>query len=143
MEFLHNRSLLLLRLSLGISFLWFGVLKLFDASPVQEAIASSFPSSIGESQLFMFLIAMIEILIGFSFLSNKFVKFTAIVMVVTVFLITLPVLINQGFDPRFPVLSLVGEIALKNIVIMSAGLILIAEKEEPKEEVKYKKQPNV
>lgn len=140
MIFLRNRLLLLLRLSLGISFFWFGILKLFDASPVQEAITNSFPPAIGESQLFMLLIAVIEILIGLSFLSNRLVKFAATLMIVTTLLITIPIFIAQGFYPRFPVLSIIGEVALRNIVIMSVGLILIAENKEPKKVIE-KKEP--
>ncbi len=129
LNFLRDRSIMLLRLSLGIVFVWMGVLKLFNASPVEEILIKAIPG-LGESQLLLFVAAFLEILIGAAFLSNKYVKFSAIIMSVHLLVLTLAVLFTQGFAPRFPVLSLAGEHALKNLVFIAAGLLLIAQKEE-------------
>ena len=131
---LHSRAILLLRLSLGLVFSWFGVLKLFNVSPVLEIIKHALPPMFGESQLFMFLLAFVEILIGIAFLSNRVVKIAALVMIAHLLIATVAVLFTQGFDPRFPVLSLAGEFALKNLVLIAAGCVLIAEKSEKKED---------
>ncbi len=125
----HNTALRLLRLSLGIIFFWFGVLKLFNVSPALEILQKALPV-LGQSQLFMFLIAFLEILIGISFLVNKLDKTSAIVMEVYLLITTFAILATQGFNPRFPVLSLEGEFAIKNLGLMAAGLILIVEKED-------------
>lgn len=131
---LHSRALMILRIALGVVFFWFGILKLFAVSPVQEIIHQALPSLLGESQLFMFALAFVEILIGVAFLVNRYVKIAAFVMLGHLTIATVTVLFTQGFDPRFPVLSIEGEFALKNIVLMAAGYVLIAEKtEKPKE----------
>lgn len=83
---------------------------------------------LGESQLFLFALSFVEVGIGVALLSNRFVKITAIVMIIHLLLATSSVLITQGFDPRFPVLSLAGEFVVKNLVLIAAGLILIVEK---------------
>ncbi len=130
MEFLHTRALLLLRVSMGIGFFWFGILKLFNVSPVLEIIENTFPPVLGHSQIFLLVIALIEILIGLSFLSNRFVKLASSVMIVSLLFISIPIFISFGFEPRFPILSLAGELVLKNFVLMAAGLVLIAKKSE-------------
>jgi uncharacterized membrane protein YkgB len=119
-----------LRISLGICFLWFGVLKLFNSSPDIQIIQKTFPT-LSHFQLFSLLIAIIEIAIGAGFLSNRLVKITSLVMIFSTLIISVPVFVAQGLDPRFPVLSLVGEDILKNLVIISAGLILLAESSTP------------
>lgn len=135
MQFLHKRSLLLLRLSMGICFLWFGILKLFNVSAVNFAIQKAFPA-VGHFQLFTFLIAIVEIAIGASYLSNRMVKIFTMVMIISVIIVSVPVFITLGFSPRFPVLSLTGENVLKNLVIIAAGLVILAEKsEKPSTEV--------
>ena len=126
MSFFHTRSVMLLRLALGVTFFWFGILKLFNVSPMQEVIAKAFPV-IGESQFLLFLFALVEILLGVAFLANRFVRIAASLMIIWLLIVTLAVLVTQGFEPRFPVLSLVGEDVLKNLVFIAAGLVLLSE----------------
>jgi len=114
---------------MGICFVWFGVLKLFNTSPVLFSIQKAFPA-LSNFQFFTFLIAIIEIAIGTAFIANRFVKTAALVMILTTLVVSIPVFISQGFYPRFPVLSLIGEDVLKNLVLMSGGLVLISEKSE-------------
>ncbi len=78
--------------------------------------------------MFGFLIALIEIAIGISFLINKLDRIASFATVIYLFVSTLIILIIYGFDPRFPVLSIVGESVLKNLVLISACLVLLSEK---------------
>lgn len=128
-SFLHNHVVLLLRIALGIVFVWMGILKLFNVSPIQESLTAAIPG-LGESQILLFSAAFFEILIGAALLANKFVKVAALIMTVHLFIITSAILFTQGFAPRFPVLSLVGEHALKNLVLIAAALVLLSEKKE-------------
>ena len=125
-----KRALTFLRISFGIYFLWVGVLKLFAVSPSLTLLQNSLPSVLGQSQLFTFVVAFIEILLGISYLANKLDRIASAVMVITVIFASLPVFFLQGFDPRFPVLSLGGELVLKNIILIGGGLVLLSEKEE-------------
>jgi putative oxidoreductase len=143
LAFFHKRSMLLLRWALGIVFGWFGLLQIFNASPAQELLIKSIPG-LGGSQLLLFLVAFIEFLIGVALLSNRYIKIAVIVMILLLLIESVAVLITQGFDPRFPLLSLAGEFTLKNLVLMGGGLVLIAEKEEQPENNPQdnKKRPN-
>ena len=71
-----------------------------------------------------------EILLGVAFLANRFVRLASIVMIVHLLIATISVLITQGFDPRFPILSLSGEFVVKNLVLMAAALVLFFQKQE-------------
>ncbi len=128
MDVISRKSLTILRITLGFCFVWFGVLKLFAVSYTLGILQSALPSVIGQSQMFGFLIAVIEIAIGISFLINKWDRIASLVMVISVAILTIPVLITQGFDPRFPVLSIVGESTLKNLVLVAAGFVLLSDK---------------
>ncbi|MBI2033188.1 MAG: DoxX family membrane protein [Candidatus Levybacteria bacterium] len=122
-------SIKLLRWSIGFTFLWFGVLKFFNASPVLEIIRQAMPLMLGESQLFMFGLSLLEIAIGFAFLANKFVKLAVLVMTAHLIVATASVLFTQGFSPRFPVLSLAGEFVVKNLVLIASGFVLFTSHE--------------
>jgi uncharacterized membrane protein YkgB len=135
----HKLALLMLRYSLGITFFWFGILKLFNASPVIEIVEKALPPMLGQSELFMFGLAFVEMLIGIAFLANRFVKLAAFVMSAHLLVATGSVLVTQGFTPRFPVLSLAGEFVVKNIVLIAAGFVLIAEKNEKAPDTETKK----
>lgn len=76
---------------------------------------------------------MVEILIGLSFLTNRLVKLAVLVMIVQLLIATISVLLTQGFDPRFPVLSLKGEFVVKNLVLMAAGFVLLSSHQDKKE----------
>lgn len=118
--------ILLLRLSLGVVFLWFGVLKLFNAGPVLTVIKHALPQILTESQIFFLALSLLEIFIGLAFLTNRFVRIASLAMVFHLFVATISVLITQGFNPRFPILSLEGEFVVKNLVLISAGLVLLS-----------------
>lgn len=116
----------LLRLSLGITFFWFGILKLFNASPIIETIKNALPPMLAESQIFLFSLAILEMLLGIAFLVNRFVRLASIIMIVHLLIASVPVLITQGFSPRFPILSLEGEFVIKNLVLIAAGLVILS-----------------
>lgn len=105
---------------------------MFASGPALEIVQTAFPPAIGQSQIFSLSVAIVEILIGISYLSNKLDRIASIVMIVSVVLISIPVFITQGFDPRFPVLSLPGELVLKNLILIAAGLVLLSERNEEK-----------
>jgi uncharacterized membrane protein YphA (DoxX/SURF4 family) len=127
MSKLEGKAFLLLRLSLGFVFLWFGVLKLFAAGDGLSVLQASLPQELAFSQLFSFFVSFLEILLGFSFLLNKFIKPSALVAFVYLLLTGGFILVSQGFDPRFPVLSSAGESAVKNLVLAAAALVLLSE----------------
>lgn len=121
---LQNRAVLLLRITFGILFLWLGALKLFAAGDGITVLQNALPASLAFSQLFSFAVSFLEITLGIAFLTNKFVKVASVAAFIVLLLTAVLILISQGFDPRFPVLSTEGESALKNIVLSTGALIL-------------------
>ncbi|HUQ85868.1 MAG TPA: DoxX family membrane protein [Candidatus Limnocylindrales bacterium] len=128
MDIISRKSLSILRVSLGICMLWFGVLKLFAVSSSLGILQSSVPPVLGQSVMFGFLVALTEIWIGISFLINKMDRLASLVTVIYLSISTVLLLIIHGFDPRFPVLSIVGESVLKNLVLIAGSLVLLSEK---------------
>ncbi len=124
MKILEEKTFTILRLSLAITFLWFGVLKFFNVSPVLPMIKIAMTPFITPTPLFLITLSLLEIVIGLALLLNKFVKSIVVIMILHLIVATLSVLITQGFEPRFPVLSLAGEFVTKNVVLMAAGLVL-------------------
>ena len=126
--FTFKNTLNLLRYSVGVTFIWFGVLKLFNSSSSLEIITSSLQSPLAHSQILIFAISLLELLIGVGILLKHTIRFTIIIMIIYLLTLTLVTIKAHGFDPRFPVLSLGGEFALKNIVYIAAGLVLLSDK---------------
>jgi len=118
-----------LRWSLGLVFVWFGILKLFSVSPVEDVIKQSLPVVFGTSQSFFFLLSVLEILIGIGFFMKRLVKLAALVMIIHLLAATTAVIVSQGFDPRFPILSLEGEFVLKNLVFIAIAIVILTKKE--------------
>jgi uncharacterized membrane protein YphA (DoxX/SURF4 family) len=136
MSSLQNRAVLLLRITFGVLFLWFGALKLFAAGDSLALLQNALPASLAFSQLFSFAVSFLEIALGIAFLTNKFVKVASAAAFFELFITAVLILVTQGFDPRFPVLSIEGESALKNIVLSTGALILAlmeSEKKDPTE----------
>lgn len=120
-----NRLIVALRISLGLVFFWFGVLKVFGYNPVYEIVYTSFPffaAGIGN-----LILGIGETLIGLGLLTNFFSKFTHAVLILhlagtfAVF-ITGPELM---FNPHFPILTLSGEFVFKNVVLAVSGLVVL------------------
>lgn len=122
--------MVLLRYSLGAVFIWFGVLKLFSVSPVQEIVQQALPLFLSRSQLFWVALSLLEIFIGVGFFLPRLVKIVSLITIGHLFVASVSVLVTQGFDPRFPVLSLAGEFVVKNIVLMAAGFVLFSQKQQ-------------
>lgn len=121
-----------LRISLGIIFVWFGILKVFNSSPVTPLINAVSPISF---PLEIPLIGIFEVLLGASFLSNKFTKISSIVMCIYLLGVSVLVFTGKGFAPWFPLLTIEGEFALKNLVLIAGGLILFTSHTEKKKEI--------
>ena len=78
-DFMAKYGLVLLRLSLGIVYLWFGALKLFpDASPASELIRRSFDFLPGD--YFIPAVGVLEVIIGLGFLTGLFLRITIFLM---------------------------------------------------------------
>lgn len=118
------------RLSLGIIFLWYGVLKFFpDLSPAEELATKTidilFYSSIS-SDISIKLLALWEVVIGLCFLFGIFLRLALTLFFVHMTLTFSPLFIlpEYCFTNAPFAFTLVGQYIVKNIVFILMGVII-------------------
>lgn len=121
----------ILRISIGVVFVWFGALKFFPgASPAADLIRESwgFVESWGLLSMgtFMTILAGWEVLIGLGFITGKFLRATILLMVLQMVGAVSPVVLQpSAVWQQFPfVLTLEGQYIIKNAVLMSAAFVI-------------------
>jgi putative oxidoreductase len=122
---LGRASPMLLRISLGIVFVWFGALKVAGASAVGGLVAATVPFV--DSAWFVPVLGVVEILIGVAFATGLLLRvvlpvFAAHMAGTFLVLISLPDVAFEGGN--LLVLTAVGEFVVKNLVLLSAGLVV-------------------
>lgn len=126
-DWLAKHSLTLLRLSIGIVYVWFGALKLFPGvSPIQGFIFEAM--GFMPLEILYPLLAVWEVAVGLLFLSGKFPRLTILLMLTQMVgamspLVLRPDLIFVNFPYQF---TLVGQYIVKDVILVSAALVLAA-----------------
>jgi uncharacterized membrane protein YkgB len=122
-------SLDILRLALGVVFIWFGALKFFPGlSPAEELVRNTI--YFFDPDFFLPILAAWEVLIGIGFLSgfftNKLQRLTILLLFMQMIGAALPlVLLPEVCWTNFPfVLTLEGQYIVKNLVIIGSALVL-------------------
>jgi uncharacterized membrane protein YkgB len=124
-SFLRRWSIPALRVSLGIVFVWFGAMKVFDVTPVADLVAST---------VYWFdpgwvvpVLGVLEVIVGVGLLFRialRLVLGLFAVQMVGTFLV-LALLPEISFDGGNPLLLTVeGEFVVKNLVLLSAGMVV-------------------
>ena len=129
-EWMSRNGYLLLRISIGIVFVWFGFLKFFPGlSPAQElSIRTITLLSFGLIPDFIIIngLAFWEVLIGIGFISGKFMRETLLLLFLQMAGTFTPIFLfpNEVFThfPYAPTLE--GQYIIKNLVIVAAGIVL-------------------
>ena len=126
-------SLILLRMSLGVVFVWFGALKVADATPVADLVAATVPWM--DRSWLVPLLGGIEVLLGIAMfvgLRLTLVGFTLAAHLVGTFLVLLmqPHVAFQHGNPML--LTTVGEFVVKNLVLISAGIVVASRHHAPR-----------
>jgi putative oxidoreductase len=121
----HRHGMLMLRVALGIVFMWFGALKVVGASPVGEIVARTL--FVLPARPATLALGIVEMAIGLSFLTGRLVKAALAVFLVQMSgtfltLVLLPDLTFQHGNPLL--LSTLGEFVIKNLVLITAGIAL-------------------
>lgn len=127
---MQRRGLLFLRVSMGIVFFWFGMLKFFPGlSPAQDLAIrtiSLLTLNLLSSKAIITTLASWEVLIGVGFLTGRFMRTTLILLFVQMAGTFAPVFLfpYEVFSaiPYAPTLE--GQYIIKNIVIISAALVI-------------------
>ncbi|MGH7721135.1 MAG: DoxX family membrane protein [Gemmatimonadaceae bacterium] len=120
----------LLRISLGVVFLWFGVLKFFpDVSPAQDLAARTIErlsfGLVGPA-IAVPILAAWECLIGLGLLSGRLMRLTLLLLAVQMAGTLTPIVLFPGeVFTRIPYApTLEGQYIIKNAVLISAALVL-------------------
>jgi uncharacterized membrane protein YkgB len=129
-RWMAKRGLLLLRLSIGIIFLWFGVLKYFDGMSPAEDIAirtiDTLTFGLLSEKTILFGLATWEVLIGIGLLFNIFLRETLLLLYLQMVGTFMPVFLFPGeVFHIFPYsLTMEGQYIIKNLVVLSAGITI-------------------
>ena len=123
-------GLTILRVSVGIVFLWFGFIKFFPGlSPAQDLATRTIEIlSLGllPAKTALFILAAWETIIGVGLLFGLFLRGTLFLLFLQMLGTLTPVLLfpNEVFTqiPYAPTLE--GQYIIKNMVLISAGLVL-------------------
>ena len=128
--FSQDRLIIALRISLGLIFLWFGLMKMAGYGTVYALVKSSFPFLAQGNNYF--ILGLAEAAIGLGMITGIFRKAANIFLVLHLLSTTLIFVINPKimFQPHFPILTMEGEFVFKNIVLILAGMLTLVYKKK-------------
>lgn len=129
-KWMARYGVVLLRISLGIIFFWFGFLKFFPGMSPAEDLAvrtiSKLSFDLIPGNVSILILATWECLIGLGLLSGKFLRATLLLLLLQMVGAATPILIfpQEVFTaiPYAPTLE--GQYIIKNLVLVSAGLVI-------------------
>ena len=118
-------GILALRISLGVIFVWFGVLKVIGDSPVYDLVASTV--YLVPPEFFVPFLGFWEIAVGLGLLTGLALRLTLIFFLMQMagtflVLVVKPEVAFQGLNPLL--LTTEGEFVVKNIVLISGALVV-------------------
>ena len=120
----------LLRLSLGLIFIWFGVLKFFPGlSPAQSLAGETIEAlsfGILSSSQAVLMLAIWESLIGLGLLTGFFLRGTLFLLWLQMLGTMTPLILFQEICFKsFPLVpTLEGQYIIKNLILISAGIVI-------------------
>lgn len=129
-RWMQRRGIMILRISIGIIFLWFGVLKFFPGlSPAEDLAVSTIrvvTFGMAGDQVILYSLAALETLIGAGLIANMFMRATLLLLFIQMAGTFFPVILfPRDVFVVFPyALTLEGQYIIKNLVIISAGIVI-------------------
>jgi uncharacterized membrane protein YkgB len=114
-------SIPLLRVSLGIVFVWFGALKIFDVSPAADLVAATV--YFVPPDLFVPVLGVWEVLIGLCLISRRFIRFGLFLLFAQMPGTFLPLVLlpDVTFATVPHTLTVEGQYIVKNLVLIGAA----------------------
>jgi uncharacterized membrane protein YkgB len=128
--FMKNYGILFLRISVGIVFFWFGVLKFFpNLSPAQGLALDTIEKlTFGfiNANVAILILAAWEVLIGLGLLFGFFLRTTLFLLFAQMLGAMAPLFLfpSETFTRLPYVPTLEGQYIIKNLVLISAGLVV-------------------
>ncbi len=118
------------QLSLGIIFLWYGMLKFFPSfSPAEELAISTInilSFHLIPSYISIKLLAIWEVIVGIGFILNRYTKVIVVLFLIHMSLTFSPLILlpEISFTHAPYAFSLVGQYIVKNVVLILVGLMI-------------------
>ncbi|CAN5813652.1 DoxX family protein [soil metagenome] len=115
----------ILRVALGVVFVWFGALKLVPGmSPAEDLVRATVPFLPGE--IFLRILGIWEVVIGLGFLTGRALRLTIFLLFLQMPGTLAPVvLLPARVFSVFPLgLTLEGQYIVKNMVLIAAALVI-------------------
>jgi len=137
-SWVRKYSVAMLRVALGVVFVWFGALKILGISPVAGLVAKTLyflPPHVAVVGM-----GVVEVIIGLGLLSGLAMRLTLLLFVAQMMgtFLTMVIRPDLTFTDGNPFkLSANGEFIIKNLVLISAGLVVLGtvRKARPRERV--------
>ncbi|MBK9982257.1 MAG: doxx family protein [Saprospiraceae bacterium] len=132
---LSNRKRMLM-ISLGIVYLWFGMLKFFPGISPAEGLAKEtltmLTFGLVPTTITYFILALWEVTIGIFLLLNMQIRFVIYLALLHILFTFTPLFLlpSLSFNEKIYSLTLVGQYIIKNLIIFSALLFVYPEKEK-------------
>lgn len=123
--FLRRWSIPLLRVSLGVVFAWFGLLKVLDVTPVTELVAETVYWV--DPDWFVPVLGVVEVVVGLALIAKIALRAALAVFAAQMVGTFLVLLIQPDVafqDGNVFELTVEGEFVIKNLVLLSAGLVV-------------------
>lgn len=113
-----------LRIALGIVFIWFGLLKVVDATPVADLVADIVP--VVSDRTAVLVIGIVEVVVGLGLITGIAIRFTLGLFFLQMLGTFLVLVLRPGlsFDGNPLRLTVIGEFVVKNLVLLTAGLVV-------------------
>jgi putative oxidoreductase len=129
---LRRRSVPLMRLVLGLLFVWFGALKVIGYTPATELIVGTI--YLFDPDTFVRLLGVVEVLLGVGFLTNRAMRlvlllFTGLMVGTLLTFAMLPELMFAGRNPLL--ITVEGGYVAKNLVLLVAGMVVASQLHPP------------
>ena len=127
---ISKRSLSLLRISIGVIYLWFGALKFFHGySPAEDLAIKTIGKltlEIMPQQVTIVLLAIWECVVGILLISNKWIRPILVLLLVHMACTFTPLVFfpSDSFRHAPYGFTLVGQYIMKNIIIICAAFII-------------------
>lgn len=130
-DILARYSISLLRVSLGLVFLGFGILKFFDISPAQdlaERTTDALTFGLLSGTAAGIYVAALESCIGLCLISGRYVRLGLALLAIAMVGILSPLVLFPGdlFAGKDHAPTLEGQYVLKDVVLLASGLVIAA-----------------
>ncbi len=122
-QFVERLAGPLLRISLGLVLLWIGSLHLYNPQSIVVLLSMSLPFLAFSA--FVYVLGALEIIAGVLLIAGLWVRYVGLLSLV-LFAGTLTIFVIAPAVTGFPLLNLTGQFLLKDVVLASAAITVVA-----------------